>query len=177
GEKRLNVVFSRAKQHMFVVSSIKHSDIKNDYNPGAFALKAYLQYAEQSSIGNVPAMQQVIQLLGGTQNKIKEQGELNPVVRQLGEHLSHEGFLVDYNIGQSKLICDLGIRAENASSYRLGILVDSDRHYATPDILERYLQQPMLLQNSGWPIKRVLSKDWAERPAEVLAMLRQHLQP
>lgn len=35
GEKRLNVIFSRTKQHMAVISSIKYSDIKNEYNEGA----------------------------------------------------------------------------------------------------------------------------------------------
>lgn len=175
GEKRLNVVFSRAKQHMFVVSSIKHHDIKNDYNPGAFALKAYLQYAEQSSIGNGPAMQQVIQLLGGKQKSSKEQIDLNPVVRQLGEHFTQKGYIVDYNIGQSNLRCDLGIRTTADTSYCLGILVDTNQYYETTDILERDLQQPALLQNSGWLIERVLSKDWAERPADVLARLNQRL--
>ena len=49
GEKRLNVAFSRAKQHMAVVSSIRHSDITNDYNDGANCLKNYLRYAEAMS--------------------------------------------------------------------------------------------------------------------------------
>ncbi len=31
GEKRLNVIFSRAKHHMAIVSSIRHHDITNDY--------------------------------------------------------------------------------------------------------------------------------------------------
>ena len=42
GEKRLNVAFSRAKQHMAVVSSIHHPEITNDYNEGARCLKNYL---------------------------------------------------------------------------------------------------------------------------------------
>lgn len=32
GEKRLNVIFSRAKKHMAVISSIRHFHITNDYN-------------------------------------------------------------------------------------------------------------------------------------------------
>src|SRR6185295_15496871 len=45
GEKRLNVIFSRAKHHMAIVSSIRHSDITNDYNDGANSLRNFLQYA------------------------------------------------------------------------------------------------------------------------------------
>src|SRR5262249_50430751 len=35
GEKRLNVIFSRAKHHLAVVSSIGWSSITNEYNDGA----------------------------------------------------------------------------------------------------------------------------------------------
>ena len=49
GEKRLNVIFSRAKHHMAVVSSLRHPDITNDYNDGANALKDFLRYAESVS--------------------------------------------------------------------------------------------------------------------------------
>ena len=49
GEKRLNVIFSRAKHHMAVVSSIRHDDITNDHNDGANSLKNFLQYAEATS--------------------------------------------------------------------------------------------------------------------------------
>ena len=34
GEKRLNVIFSRAKRHMMVVSSIDGAQITNTYNTG-----------------------------------------------------------------------------------------------------------------------------------------------
>jgi len=52
GEKRLNVIFSRAKHHMMIVSSIQHHQITNDYNVGAHSLKKFLEYAEYVSIGD-----------------------------------------------------------------------------------------------------------------------------
>jgi superfamily I DNA and/or RNA helicase len=52
GEKRLNVIFSRARHHMAIVSSIRHHDITNDYNDGANSLKNFLQYAEAISKGD-----------------------------------------------------------------------------------------------------------------------------
>jgi superfamily I DNA and/or RNA helicase len=42
GEKRLNVIFSRARHHIAVVSSIRHQASTNDYNDGAAALKGFL---------------------------------------------------------------------------------------------------------------------------------------
>ena len=50
-EKRLNVIFSRARMHMAVVSSIRHGDITNDYNDGANCLRNFLEYAAACSAG------------------------------------------------------------------------------------------------------------------------------
>jgi hypothetical protein len=55
GEKRLNVIFSRARQHMVVVSSIEPDAITNTYNDGANTLRRFLTYATAISQGNTPA--------------------------------------------------------------------------------------------------------------------------
>ena len=63
GEKRLNVVFSRAKRHMAVVSSIDPEQITNLYNDGAHCMKRYLQFARAAlEVRNCPAqyLQQVV---------------------------------------------------------------------------------------------------------------------
>ncbi|HXO76569.1 MAG TPA: DEAD/DEAH box helicase, partial [Puia sp.] len=44
GEKRLNVLFSRARKHMAVVSSIRYEQITNEYNEGANYLRRFIQY-------------------------------------------------------------------------------------------------------------------------------------
>ena len=54
GEKRLNVIFSRARQHMVVVSSIEPDAITNTYNDGANTLRRFLSYATAISQGNTP---------------------------------------------------------------------------------------------------------------------------
>src|SRR4029077_15506316 len=63
GERRLNVAFSRAKQHMVLVSWIRHDAITNDYNDGARCLKNYLRYAEAASAGDLPAARRVLREL------------------------------------------------------------------------------------------------------------------
>ncbi len=63
GEKRLNVAFSRAKHHMAIVASIRHSDITNDYNDGANCLKSYLRYAECASAGDAAGARRVLREL------------------------------------------------------------------------------------------------------------------
>ena len=63
GEKRLNVIFSRAKHHMAIVSSIRHPDITNDYNDGANSLKNFLHYAEAVSKGDEASARRVLENL------------------------------------------------------------------------------------------------------------------
>ena len=60
GERRLNVAFSRARQHMAVVSSIRHSAITNDHNDGARTLKNYLRYVEAMSSADMETARRVL---------------------------------------------------------------------------------------------------------------------
>ena len=69
GEKRLNVIFSRAKHHMAMVSSIRHHDITNDYNDGANSLKNFLHYAEAVSKGDEAAARRVLENLNPLSRK------------------------------------------------------------------------------------------------------------
>lgn len=52
GERRLNVIFSRARRHLAVVSTIDHTRITNTYNDGAATLRGFLGYAAAVSRGD-----------------------------------------------------------------------------------------------------------------------------
>ena len=65
GEKRLNVIFSRARHHMAIVTSIRHHAITNDYNDGANSLKNFLHYAEAVSLGDQATARRVLENLMG----------------------------------------------------------------------------------------------------------------
>jgi len=80
------------------------------------------------------------------------------------------------NVGQSKFRCDLAVRGRADDMYRLGILVDTDGHYANPSVLDRYLMQPSILKAFGWRFALVLTKDWYHNPDDVLARLEKLLQ-
>ena len=71
GEKRLNVIFSRAKHHMAVVSSIRHHAITNDFNDGANSLKNFLQYAEAVSKGEALTRKAVELALAGDPHALR----------------------------------------------------------------------------------------------------------
>lgn len=177
GEKRLNVIFSRAKHHMAIVSSIRHHAITNEYNDGANSLKNFLHYAEAVSKGDETTARRVLENLNPlTRKALAPMSQNDAVVEKLAAALRAKGYAVDLNVGQSKFRCDLAVRGNSESMYQLGILVDTDGHYANPNLLDRYLLQPSILRAFGWRFALVLTKDWYHNPDDVLARIEKLLQ-
>ena len=177
GEKRLNVIFSRAKHHMAVVSSIRHSDITNEYNDGANSLKNFLHYAEATSKGDAPLARRILENLNPLSRKaLAAQTSKDAVVDNLAEALRARGYIADTHVGQSKFRCDIAVRLPSQALYELAILVDTDVHYANQNVLDRYLLQPRVLRAFGWRSTFVLTKDWYHQPEAVLARLEKLLQ-
>ena len=176
GEKRLNVIFSRAKHHMALVSSLRHQDITNEYNDGANSLKNFLQYAEAVSKGDVAVARRVLENLNPLARKaLAPLSKGDAVVEGLANALRSRGYLVDLNVGQSRFRCDVAVRSNSDSFYQLGILVDTDGHYTNPNLLDRYLMQPSILRAFGWRFALVLTKDWYHNPDDVLSRLEKLL--
>jgi predicted DNA-binding WGR domain protein len=175
GEKRLNVIFSRAKRHMAVVSSIRHTAITNDYNDGAAALKGYLHFAESVSAGDLHTARRVLEGLNPlTREALGSGPEYHAVKEQLARLLTERGHTVDADVGQSRFRCDLAVRSGDGF-YALGILLDTPRHYANANLLERYCTRPEVLRAFGWNVAFVLTKDWLENREGVLKRIEKQL--
>ena len=162
GEKRLNVAFSRSKHHMVLVSSIRHTDIKNDYNDGANCLKNYLQYAASCSTGDSETTQRVLRDMAVWKDNeiLNKTLKESCVVKQIAQSLENKGYKVDLGVGMSHFRCDLAVKSSQSNAYSLGILVDTFTYYSQTDLLERDMMKPKLLRNFGWNIAHVLAKDW-----------------
>jgi len=172
GEKRLNVAFSRAKHHMCVVASIRHGEITNDYNDGASCLKSYLRYAESASAGDAAATQRVLHEVAAWRELSGPAETARGVAaRQLAAALVERGYAVVEGVGMSHFRCDLAVRRHGEARHRLAVLVDTGRHDAREDLLERDLMRPELLRAFGWRVALVLSTDWLRDPRGVLDRL------
>src|SRR5690606_5041861 len=176
GEKRLNVIFSRAKKHMAIVSSIKHADITNEYNEGANYFKRFLQYAELISSGHTEGAGAILEgLVVEKSNKIHKP-EKSIVLHQISEALTKAGYEVTEHVGQSRFKCSLAVKLNPADTdYTLGILIDDDLHYRNQDMLEQYYQRPEVLQTFGWRVIQVFSKDWLHQKDKVLKYIIKRL--
>jgi predicted DNA-binding WGR domain protein len=174
GEKRLNVIFSRARRHMAVVSSIRHHDITNQYNDGANCLRNFLEYAAAASAGDFASARRVLHALAPSQAR-REAAEHDVVVRELAARLRTRGYETDLDVGQSQFRCDIALRQPGDRAYRLGILVDTETTYRTTDPLERYHARPGVLRAFDWQVALVLAKDWFHDPEDVLERLERLL--
>ncbi len=172
GERRLNVIFSRAKHHIALVSTIGHSQITNDYNDGAACLKAYLHYAERSSVGDVAGMRAAIAVLGAGAKRTSNAETDDPVATDLATALRERGWDVAQGVGASRLRCDVAIRRKHESKYRLGILIDRPEHWAL-GADEALRLKPGVLHAFGWQITTLLTKDWLEAPAEAVRRIEE----
>ncbi|MGC4072735.1 MAG: AAA domain-containing protein [Nibricoccus sp.] len=176
GEKRLNVIFSRARHHMAVISSIRHDDITNDYNDGANALRNFLRYAESLSRGDLVTARSVLENLNPLNRRsLAPPTSRDAVIEQIASALRAKGHQVDLNAGQSRFRCDLAIRAADQRTYILGLLIDTDAHYENTNLVDRYLTRPAILKAFGWDVLLVLSKDWLHEPAAVLDRIERQL--
>ncbi len=176
GEKRLNVIFSRARHHMAVVSSIRHDDITNDYNDGARALQNFLRYAENLSKGELKTARAVLENLNPLNRRaLSPATTRDAVIEELAAALLKRGHRVDLNVGQSRFRCDLAIRSADAPEYRLGLLIDTDAHYENQNLVDRYLTQPSILRAFGWHVLLLLTKDWLHEPDAVLDRIERAL--
>ena len=173
GEKRLNVLFSRARTHMAVISSIRHSAITNEYNEGASYLKRFLQYAEMVSQGQMAGARAILDSM------VLRRAEGGAAVRpsmvrdQIRQQLQALGYVVDAQVGQSDFKCSLAVKARpDDETYALGILLDDEKHYLNENLIEQYYQRPAVLERFGWKVLPVYSRDWLHQPQKIMDLIR-----
>jgi hypothetical protein len=169
GEKRLNVLFSRARKHMAVVSSIRYEQITNEYNEGASYFRRFLQYAELVSSGQMLAARTILD--GLVPHKAAGDSIVSPTIirEQLAAQLVGLGYEVAGPIGQSDFKCSLAVkRNPTDEDYALAILIDDESHYRNDNLIEQYYQRPSILFSFGWKVLSVYAKDWLHQPQKVL---------
>jgi hypothetical protein len=162
GEKRLNVIVSRAREHLAVVSSLEAGAITNVTTAGALALQQFLAYAERVSAGQ------------------GHRGRTGPspasaVVGQLAAGLRGRGIVVGEDVGELGFSCDLALRRAGDQEYRVAVLVDTPQRVARYPLVERLSSHPIALSQAGWEVEQVLTKDWLDDPERVLDRLSQRL--
>lgn len=156
GERRLNVLISRAKRRCEVFASITDEDIdlERAKGKGVVAFKLFLQYARTGKIS----------LAQRTEREMDSIFE-----EQVADAIQKAGFQVHPQVGIAGFFIDLGIAdPEMPGRYLLGIECDGRAYHSSRSARERDRLRQAVLEDHGWIIHRIWSTDWFQRPAEQL---------
>jgi hypothetical protein len=176
GEKRLNVIFSRARHHMAIVSSIRFTQITNEHNDGANTLRRFLQYAEALSGGEGDAANLVLDSINPQRRARAAEASGSACVRSMRTALQAKGWIVDEHVGQSRFRCDLAVRRSSDDDHRLALLVDTQSRSQSGTAEEHALTHVGILEAFGWSVMSILTKDWYDDPDRVIGLIEQQLQ-
>lgn len=160
GEKRLNVIFSRARRHMAIVSTITPEQITNIHNDGARALRSFLAFAEAQSHGAHDQAQAVLTTLNPEAARtFGMELPLDPVRDAIAAALRERGHKVHEHVGGARFRCDLAVVNAEGDGYALGILLDRDGG-AGEGPEERFVFRPDILRSFGWRVLSIPVAAW-----------------
>lgn len=176
GENRLNVAITRAKEKIYVVTSIEPEElnVENSKNIGPKLFKEYLKYVR--SVSNENALETSIVLQNLSSAKITDSEKLNAqIVKSLKFELQNLGYKVDENLGNTEHKLPLAIYDKKSDKYLLGIEFDFSAYEVSDNILERDVYRPAFLKSRGWNIVRIWSRDYWLNKKKVLSSIQKAL--
>ena len=158
GERRLNVLFTRARRRCEIFASIGHGDIElrgAGVPVGRRVLHAYLKFAETGQT-DVPAP---------TGRDADSDFEI-----AVGNRIRAAGYEVDYQVGSAGFRIDIGVRdPASANAYLLGVECDGATYHSALWARERDRLRQQVLESKGWRLHRIWSTDWFNRPDDAFA--------
>lgn len=181
GENRLNVAISRAKEGIVVVSSIEPEELNvaNTAQIGPKLLKSYLKYVKAVSHTNKEQIQAVIHEINENVHTHVKDHALHfdsPFEEQVYAQLRNLGYEVATQVGMSGYRIDLAIVHPNDSSkYIMGIECDGAMYHSSANAKERDLYRQRFLENRGWTIERIWSRNWWKDPAKEIERIDQKI--
>lgn len=161
GERRLNVLFTRAREKCLVVSNFLSNDLETKLetnvakNAGLYALKEYLYYAQYREISS----------------KIENIKKFDsPFEESVFKFLESEGYEVHTQVGCGRFRIDLAIvdpKKTSNQKYVLGIECDGATYHSSKVARDRDRLRQIILEGDkksnpglGWIIHRIWSTDW-----------------
>lgn len=153
GERRLNVLFTRAKRRSRVFASIRHDDIRIDAakHAGPRVLKRFLKYAEHGDL-DVPVI---------TGDDVE-----SPFEASVTRVLQVRGYRVTPQVGSAGFRIDLAVHdPDDEGRFILAVECDGARYHSSSWARERDRLRQAVLEAKGWRFHRIWSTDWFQHQA------------
>ena len=153
GERRLNVLFTRAKRRCRIFASIRHGDIRIDTakHAGPRVLKRFLKYAEHGEL-DVPLI---------TGDDVE-----SPFEASVARVIQKRGYSVTPQVGSAGFRIDLAVHdPDDEGRFILAVECDGARYHSSSWARERDRLRQTVLEAKGWRFHRIWSTDWFQNEA------------
>lgn len=160
GYRRLNVLITRAKKRVTVVTSLKPGEITETAlkNRGVKLLADYIEYARTGEL-----------LLDAEFSGLAPESPFEAAVIAA---LRQRGYEVEPQVGAVGYRIDIGVRdPSNRDRFILGVECDGARYHSTPSARERDRLRQEVLESLGWRLHRIWSTSWFENEEAELKKL------
>ncbi len=164
GERRLNVLFSRARVRCAVFASFDPGDIdlSRTQKNGPRVFKRFLEYAKTGQLDQALPTGQIAD---------------SPFEDDVADVIRSLGYTVDHQIGSAGFLIDLGVKhPDRAGQYMLAVECDGATYHSALWARERDRLRQDVLEHLGWRFHRIWSTDWFYRRAKETDRLREILQ-
>ena len=151
GERRLNVLFTRARARCRVFASFDPGDmdLNRARGNGPRVLKRFLDFAKTGEVVEHRPTG------GGADSPFEE--DVADVIRSLG-------YLADHQVGTAGFRIDVGVRHPDApGKYILAVECDGAAYHRALSARERDRHRQAVLEGLGWSFHRIWSTDWFHR--------------
>jgi hypothetical protein len=148
GERRLNVLFTRARIRCEIFASFDPGDIdvSRTGGEGPRILKRFLEFAKHGRIE--------VSAPTGLEADTPFEEDVADVIRSFG-------FLADPQVGSAGFRIDIGVRhADKPSTYLLAVECDGATYHSALWARERDRLRQDVLEHLGWHFHRIWSTDW-----------------
>ncbi len=148
GERRLNVLITRAREKCVVFTNFRAHDIHLTANPpfGVKSLQSFLEYAEN---------------LHYNQSMQDDDYDEAPFEDAIYNFIAENGYQVDKKVGCAGFRVDLAIKdPDNPGKYILGIQCDGHNYASSKVARDRDRLREQVLNGLGWNIYHIWSTDW-----------------
>ncbi len=159
GERRLNVLFTRARSRcaVFTNLSAEDLDVARTRSRGVRALRTFLAYAAAGQVETSPE---------------EETASASPFVAAVRSALSAAGFQVRAHVGPEGSALDLAVvDPDHPGRYLLGVECDAPNDLTAASARDRDRLRPEVLEGLGWRLHQVRAPDWYRDPEGELARL------
>ena len=164
GHRRLNVLFTRAKQQVRLFTSMKASDIRIEATSrwGVKALKNYLTYAQGGRLES---------------SEISGKEPDSEFERWVMGMLQESGYEIVPQLGVAGYFIDLAVRdPKRRGAFILGIECDGAMYHSARSARDRDRLRQEALERLNWNIYRIWSTDWFRNPRAEFQKLRNTLE-